>query len=390
MKIKLIAVLILFILFSGFSVANNTTLSGSAEISLLTEFPGKEVWSQYGHTGIRVKDPDKKIDITFNYGMFDFRTKNFILRFVEGKTDYSVCNTPTSYFLNEVKRENRQYAEQKLNLTAEEKNRLWGHLLDNIKPENRLYRYNFLFDNCATRPRNIIEKSIDGEIINNIPIEKTTFRKIIHKYTKYYPWTQFGIDIVIGSGADSIIGISSQQFCPVILMASYKNAYIIRKNDTVPLVAENNIPEYKKPQMSDSKLQPETVFTILLILTTMLSIFEIKKRKNIYTVTFVMYLVTGLAGTIIFFLMFFSIHPVVNPNYNIIWLNPINIIYAIAILIPGLRKKANTFFPVIFTVLQLFSLAGIFFLPQKINISLTLLLITMIIRSLTTIYNRKR
>ena len=172
----------------------------SIRLSLLTCDPGEEIYSLFGHTAIRYEEPAKDIDVVFNYGLFSFNTPNFILRFSLGETDYQLGATDYDNFVSEYTLEGRNVHQQTLQLNDNEKAVLIHLLQENYLPENRVYRYNFFYDNCATRPRDIIEESIQGKIIYP-PTPKDyskTYRDIVYQYCKGHPWSRFGIDLCTG------------------------------------------------------------------------------------------------------------------------------------------------------------------------------------------------
>ena len=131
----------------------------SIQFSLLTCSPGTEIYSLFGHTAIRYRNFTQNRDLVFNYGMFSFSTPNFIYRFVKGETDYQLgINTFESFETEYYFRGSKVY-QQVLNLTDAEKLELEKLLFENYRPENRVYRYNYFYDNCTTRARDQIEKS---------------------------------------------------------------------------------------------------------------------------------------------------------------------------------------------------------------------------------------
>ena len=157
----------------------------SIRISLLTCASGEEIYSLFGHTAIRYENHTRGIDAVFNYGIFNFNAPNFILRFALGETDYQLGVNSYERFAAEYHYLERDVWQQELNLTPQEKERLIALLEENYRPENRVYRYNFFYDNCATRPRDLIEKSIDGSLqyADNMTDTDTgvTFRDLLHK-----------------------------------------------------------------------------------------------------------------------------------------------------------------------------------------------------------------
>lgn len=201
-------------------------VEAETRFSLLTASPGKAVWAHYGHTGIRYQDTDKKLDVVFNYGLFDFSAPNFIGRFVTGQTDYEVGATDFYNFMLEYQLENRAVTEQVLNLTQAEKDRLLNDLLVNIQPENKVYRYNFFYKNCATQPRDMIEAALDGQVRYTLAPDCPSLRAVVHQHTEAYPWVQYGIDFALGAKADDPADLRWQQFAPTILMASFASAVI--------------------------------------------------------------------------------------------------------------------------------------------------------------------
>ena len=170
----------------------------SIRLSLLTCGPGEEIYSLFGHTAIRYEDPKRGVDVVFNYGLFSFDTPNFILRFTLGETDYQLGVTDYRRFIASYWMEGRDVWQQTLNLTPAEKRKLVALLEENYRPENRVYRYNFFYDNCATRPRDQVERAVDGRLRYADDMESTdtgrSFRDIVHQYSEGHPWARFGMD----------------------------------------------------------------------------------------------------------------------------------------------------------------------------------------------------
>ena len=199
------------------------------EISLLTCSPGDELYSAFGHTAIRVND------MVFNYGMFNFNTEGFYIKFVSGQTDYELGVEMMDGFERQYERRNRSVIEQKLNLTNEEKAALFNALIENTRPENKTYRYNFVFDNCATRPRVKIEECLKGAIKYDVKEESESYRKLIEKYVGEDSWIKFGIDILIGAEADKTASFFDRLFLPDELMNAFATA---RRDNGERLVTE--------------------------------------------------------------------------------------------------------------------------------------------------------
>ena len=202
------------------------------EVSLLTCGPGNEAYSLFGHTAIRISQPSRGMDVVVNYGMFSFRQKYFIARFILGLTDYQMGITTFDDFKAEYEYEQRWVFEQTLNLTSKEKSALLQAIDQNYKPENVTYRYNFFYNNCTTKARDIIAANIDGKIeYNSCTSEYPSFRELCHSKTFNNRWSQFGNDLLLGIQADLPTNISEQQFLPENLEHDFSNATIEANTD---------------------------------------------------------------------------------------------------------------------------------------------------------------
>ena len=233
--------LFLLLLPIGQTTANS---NDSIRLSLLTCAPGEVIYTLFGHTAIRYENPSQGIDVVFNYGLFSFDIPNFALRFSLGETDYRLGVIDYPHFAGEYAYFGRSVWQQTLNLNNEEKAELIRLLQENYRPENRMYRYNFFYDNCATRPRDKIEESIAGKVI--YPVEpqdgSRTFREIVHQYCKGHPWARFGIDLCIGSEADRPITQRQMMFAPFYLMDAFAGAQITGDSIQRPLVTDRMYP----------------------------------------------------------------------------------------------------------------------------------------------------
>jgi hypothetical protein len=330
------------------SVAQEVIISDSAIISLITCSPGEEVYAKFGHTAIRVKDSSKDLDIVFNYGLFDFESEHFYYKFIKGETDYQLGINQTSIFIPEYAKRNSIVWEQILNLTIAEKRRLINSLLDNYKEENRVYRYNFIFDNCSIRPRDKIIGSINGFIKFAPSTEQNSFREWVGVYVGNDTWLKFGIDLIFGIDADNIATQNESMFLPEILMKNMQDAQItsferekrnlVEKKATV-LVSKSE----KSEPMSFSILKPLNISILLLIIGTLVTIWDVKTKKHNKTFDTIILVINGIGGLVVFYMMFFSLHPLVRYNLNILWLSPINLIMAVAIWKKKIRKPLFLF-----------------------------------------------
>lgn len=311
-------------------------IDSTLNMSFLTCGPGDEAYSLYGHTALHVIDRSKDLDVAVNWGIFDFNAPNFVARFVFGLTDYLIGIYPFESFLREYREDGRWVKEQQLNLTAEEKLRIMDAIDVNYRPENRVYRYNYFYDNCTTRARDMIVDHLDGKVVyEGTTDEGPTFRELVHQYCALQPWARFGNDMLLGVQADFKTTTKERQFLPCETMNDLNRAVIDGKrhlvSGTTTLV---DIPT--NPGESNFPLSPHDCALILLGFVIAFTISEIMTRKDCRWLDAILMLLCGLSG-IILFLMLFSQHPTVRINFQLLLLNPLPLFF----IWPMLRKKCS-------------------------------------------------
>ena len=199
----------------------------SMQISLLTCGPGHEIYSLYGHTAIRFQDLRNHQDLVINYGIFSFRQKYFILRFVFGLTDYEMGIIPYEDFYEEYKSEGRWVKEQTLNLSPQDKQNVALAIDKNYMPENRTYRYNYFYDNCTTRARDILINNMNGFVdYHGYQYFTSSYREEIHQWNKQHQWAKWGNDLLLGFKADRPLSMEERQFLPDSLSHDFQHAIV--------------------------------------------------------------------------------------------------------------------------------------------------------------------
>lgn len=300
--------------FGAVSSANE--LSEDARISLLTCAPGEELYARYGHTALRVLDTENEIDIVFNYGIFDFNTEHFYWRFVRGETWYQLGASSMRWFMYEYNEDKRPVYEQILNLTAEQKESIWQALVENYQPENRQYLYNFVFDNCATRPYHLIAHALD---IDSIQSEYRgylghTYRQFLRHYTGAHSWSNAGINLLFGPRADQPMTNKQRLFLPEELMFYMEEA---RMADGTPIVRKSNAAPFEitgTPWYASWELGLIVYFLCILAI----SIYDRRKGSWSWWVEIVSGVPYLLLLLIVFFLTFFSCHPLVGFGWRLL------------------------------------------------------------------------
>ena len=256
----------------------------SVEISLLTCQPHDEVYSLYGHTAIRYHDMHKKggVDAAFNYGVFNFNAPHFVARFVFGLTDYELGAFPYHLFQSEYRHFGSMVTEQVLNLTAQEKWQLRQALSENLRPENRIYRYNYFYNNCTTKARDIIEQCINGKVEYAGHEDYTpTYRDMVHEMTQRNPWARWGNDLLLGIKADQPTTQRQQEFLPHNLLYDFDRAQIYANGNYRPLVKERRIAVPAGVQMHEPgfPLSPLQCFIALLAVGLVLFIIQWRMHR---------------------------------------------------------------------------------------------------------------
>ena len=375
----------LLLLPTGQASANN---NDSIRLSLLTCAPGEEIYSLFGHTAIRYENPSQGIDVVFNYGLFSFNTPNFILRFSLGETDYQLGATDYAHFAAEYAFFGRSVWQQTLNLTEREKAELIRLLQENYRPENRVYRYNFFYDNCATRPRDKIEESIAGKVIYPAKPQdgSRSFRDIVHQYCKGHPWARFGIDLCIGSEADRPITQRQMMFAPFYLMDAFAGAQI--ENDSIqrPLAEAARLIVDATPGTDESGwiFTPLQCALLLFILTVGATIYGIRRRTGLWGVDLFLFSAAGIVGCVLAFLAFFSEHPAVSSNFLLFVFHPGQLLFLPYFIYCDRKGKKCWYLTLNLIVLTLF-IVLFPLIPQRFDLAVVPLALSLLVRSVSNL-----
>ena len=354
----------------------------SVKVSLLTCAPGTEIYELFGHTAIRYENPAEGQDLVFNYGIFSFNTPNFEMRFIKGDADYRLGVVPYPYFEGEYAMRGSSVYQQVLNLTAEEKQKIWNLLEENYRPENRVYRYNYFYDNCTTRARDKIEDCINGKVVYPEAEEGVTFRDIVHRCTEGNEWDELGIDLCLGSEADAPIDGRKQMFIPFNMLKAARAAVIMQGDSVRPLVlSESKVVDVEPEEVEAGfPLSPLSCACILLVVTCMIAWLQLKWKKVIWAWDLLLFGAQGIAGCIIAFLFFFSIHPTVGSNWLIILFNPIPLIYLPVMIYKAIKGQKDLYHLINVVYLTLFIMI-MPFIQQKFNVTVLPLALCLLVCS---------
>ncbi len=348
MKRILIALCVILFLTCTAKSAD-TTRPEVESVALLTCHPGDEVYELEGHTALRFIFSDGK-DLTVNWGLFDFNSPNFLYRFVKGETDYRMGATPTVHFLNQYSSEGRRVDQTPLNLTPAEREKLVWLIDSTMRIGSPVYRYNYVLDNCATRPVDYLEKAIGHplQFADTTALGDkagTTFRGDMTAFHRNYPWYQFGIDLALGPYIDNTLTSREHLFAPVSLALMVDGAmrpdpenpeaYISLSSPRFELLPDlGGGPDTPTPW----PFTPIAVCSFFCLITIIISIIDLHRHSISRWFDTIYFNIAGLAGLLLTFLIFVSVHYATSPNWLYLWLNPLCFIGGTLIWIKKYRK----------------------------------------------------
>ena len=314
------------------------------QVSLLTCAPGAVFYELEGHSGLRIRSAQRGVDEVINWGIFDFNSPGFVWRYVKGDMNYLAGSVPAQYFSREYEHEGRAVTEQLLNLTPEQAERVVALVVENLRPENRVYAYNYVTDNCSTRPLSIIERAVGDTLALGAPggdmAGVASFRDAMRFYHRNYPWYQFGIDICLGSTIDRDEAPRAMAFAPVALSRMIATATL---PDGSPLVADTTMfvdgdAAGRGSGPTPWYLTPMFWSVVVLIVTLAVTLYDVSAGRMSRGFDVVMFTVFGLAGCLVTFLWFFSAHTASSPNWLLLWLNPLCLLPLFMVWTKGLRR----------------------------------------------------
>ncbi len=392
MKIRSYSLAFLFLLFlllfyaSAETYGQDRYLSEQAEISLLTCDPGTEVYSVFGHTALRVADPINGFDVVYNFGTFDFSTPNFYLKFIRGRLMYTLSRYNFSDFKVEYRMEKRSIFEQKLNLSREEKDRIFYLLEVHYLPENRYYLYDFFFINCTTKVLDLIDSALnDPEYFSQYnTLQERTFRQNLAIYLEPIPYTRLGIDLLLGLPADKTMTIRESMFLPLELMQRVDQEKSRDLFDDIQIVyqAENTLSSPAR------WFSPSAIFWTILLVVLLLTIVELKKGIRVIWTDMVFFSIIGLQGILLVLLWAFSDHDGMHQNINILWAFPLH--FAIFLIQGLLGKRIFRMYILVTGSILLLTLLLWKVIPQEFNLAMLPLMLIILVRLVANFWQLRK
>ncbi|MDV7187484.1 DUF4105 domain-containing protein [Lutibacter sp. TH_r2] len=322
-----------FFLLSFIPIFGQFKLSNKATVSVITCGPYNELYSTFGHSAFRIHDPINGVDWVYNYGTFDFDAPNFYLNFAKGKLTYQLSKDNFNRFIYVYNYQKRWVKSQVLNLNANETLAVFNYLENNAKPENKNYKYDFFYNNCATKIEDVVKDVLQNnvEFPNNHITTTKSHRDLIEDYTKNQKWGKFGIDLALGSVIDDTATPDEYKFLPDYIYLAFENATILRNGKKIPLV-KKNIELLNHPIKNSSNFPPIGVTLIIALLVIWITRKDSKKGKRRKWLDFSLYFITGLTGVVILLLWFATDHTATYKNFNFLWAFAPNIVVAFYLL----------------------------------------------------------
>jgi len=297
-----------------------------SKITLLTIAPGDDVYSVFGHSAIRVKGQNGAQDQIYNYGTFSFSQPNFLLNFLRGRLLYSLSRSNYDRFLFTYHKEQRSVYEQTLNLTPKEEDKVARALIENYKKENRDYLYEFFFDNCSTRLRDISINAYDDQLTWKFQEPRYTFRELLHQYTQSNAWLTFGIDLLVGVRTDRLATQQEEMFLPDYLYRHLNEG----TTNNQPVVYSDylvlDFDSHTEKRMARGINWPFFLFIGLFVLEVILFLVRLKNGKSptwVKVYDKLVFTILGIGGVVLLIMWLLTDHYTTKYNWNILWLSPL-------------------------------------------------------------------
>jgi len=379
-------ILLLFLsLFLSLSICQSQIPSSLAKFSLLTCAPGETAENAWGHSAIRFYDPANQIDEVYNYGTYDFNAPNFVLNFLRGKLDYDLATGSYANFLRMYDYYERSVWEQHLDLDTDQVKQIYQFLIKNALPENKTYQYDFFYDNCSTRIRNMLSDNLASFSYENVDHDKITFRQLLDVDLEYRDWTDFGIDLILGAMCDVEANFEQTMFLPDFLSTNLEKATFKKSDGIAKLLPTKNLVldhEMKGSQRRNSfLLTPIVIFSFLAFLELLLLLFKEKvNSKLLRCYDYLWVMILSISSVIMMLMWFATDHVTCAQNWNLLWANPGYIL--MLFLFWKSNSKSKNYLLGFIIACTVLSLIGWWVIPQQYHIAFIPIMITLILKLL--------
>lgn len=319
---KYLTLFFIFFILNISKAQQRIQLSAYAEVSVLTYGPGYALYEKFGHTAIRIKDPVLQLDLIYNYGFFDLTESNFYVNFTKGYMKYKLVRYYFPPSLKHYNDDNRWAKEQILNLTNEQKNSFFSYLENNALPKNASYFYDPFYNNCSTKPADIIKNVLGKNVIfkDSFVVKNLSIRELMNNEIHTNTWGSIGINIALGSKLDKIATSKEYLYLPDYVFKSLACSKVIKNGKEENLiVTTKNLLDYPEKELQSDTVSPFIIFFILLLVGLLITYKDFKNNSRSKWLDFLILFTTGLFGILIVFLWFFTNHSTAPNNFNILW-----------------------------------------------------------------------
>lgn len=347
-------------------------LSDKATVSVITCAPSqRELYSAFGHSAIRVHDPVQNIDFAYNYGVFDFNQPNFYLNFTRGHLLYRLAVQSYPDFRYTYLYFNRWVHEQIINLDQEQKQKIFDYLQWNAEPENQNYLYDYFYNNCATKIRDVFAEALGDQVVFDGSFIKTEYsiRELTDLYLQQQPWGDLGIDICLGLPMDKTASPYEYMFLPDYIESSFNHARLVIANGAIPLVKETVVSNPNQDAVSEGgPPHPWIIFGSLFLIIGLVTVYDFRRAKLSKWLDIILMSITGLVGLLLFVLWVATDHKAAANNFNLLWALPTNL-YGVYLIIAAPKSQSKIYFGIA-TLLTALLILTWPILPQQLNVFL--------------------
>lgn len=298
------------------------------EVSLVTYGPGDIYWERFGHDAIELRDRVSGEAVNFNYGVFDFDEKNFVLNFARGDMHYMMDAEPTAPEVDYYMEVGRSVTRQRLALDANQAAELRDALLWNLLPQNAGYNYDYYVDNCATRVRDALDGAVGGALKTQLLARPggMTYRQQTARLMSAQPWLMLLLDLGLGPYADQPLNAWQASFLPSVLQSQLRQVRIAAPGGgTRPLVRDEQV--LSPNQLNPPPASPPDLRLPLGVAGLLLAALLVVSRKLWPTghalLGTVFLVVAGLVGLLLLALWTLTSHHAAWANANLLLFNPL-------------------------------------------------------------------
>jgi hypothetical protein len=298
---------------------------------------GDELPFWWGHLALIIQDDIVGVSDFVDYGVFSYNQQHFIANFAWGRMWYTTGVNVTDRAVQWYKYSNRDVIFLTLNLSAEQKEELLRITEESLEPENINYLYNFFSDNCVTRITDKIDEVLDGQFYAQATITpvRWTLRQTIRRFMSKHPIVDLLFNFWLGQTVDRPITVKEELFLPEAAFNFISGfVYTDAEGGEQKLAGEievvNKALGRSPPLAAPRSNVPGFLVTgiALAALVCFIQFYLLKHRpipvRRLLGILYsIIGLVSGITGSLLFFMEFFTNHDYTFENINVLFSNPL-------------------------------------------------------------------